>query len=127
MAHDNHHINRLGQTIRKMAIATVDNSNPVNIQLGAVKSVTPLIITIDQRLELDEDFLILTERVQRYEVDLRHNHTYTDSDDGTMSTQDALIPKLVIREGLKVGDAVVLARRQGGQEYVVLDKVVDSL
>ncbi|MFC6545552.1 DUF2577 family protein [Cohnella cellulosilytica] len=31
-----------------------------------------------------------------------------------------------MREDLQAGDKVVLLRAQGGQQYVLLDKVVDS-
>lgn len=41
-------------------------------------------------------------------MDLKHSHQINDS-----STQDALTEKIVIREGLKAGDGVLLLRMQG--------------
>ncbi|WP_026263256.1 DUF2577 domain-containing protein [Paenibacillus sanguinis] len=54
-------------------------------------------------------------------IELSHSHTYVGGDTG-----EALPGKIVIREGLKVGDNVMLLRIQGGQKYVVWDKVVSG-
>lgn len=38
-----------------------------------------------------------------------------------------VIPETIMKLGLQSGDRVLLLRIQGGQSYVVLDRVVDSL
>lgn len=109
----------LGDTIKRLGIGAMEASNPVSVMYGQVTKTDPLEILVDQRFPLDEDFLIVTERLTRYEIDLKHNHIYSGGE-----TEDALTDKIVIREGLKVGDSVLLLRVQGGQKYVVWDKVV---
>lgn len=103
----------LSDTIKRLGAGAIEAGNPVAVMFGKVTKTNPLEINVDQRFTLDEDFLIIPERLTRYEIDLRHKHS-TD--------EEALL--VVIREGLKVGDTVLLLRVQGGQKYVVLDKVV---
>lgn len=104
-------------TIKQASIGAMGASNPVNILFGEVVSAEELKIKIEQKLILDKDFFIIPKSLTRYEVDLTHNHIISDS-----STSNSL-NKLVIREGLKAGDKVLLLRIQGGQQYVILDKV----
>lgn len=88
--------------MKREALKAVNATNPVNFNIGSVSGVNPLKITVHQKLTLTKEFLIVTERVTRYEVN-----------------------SIVIRTGLSVGDKVILARVQGGNQYIVLDKVVD--
>lgn len=105
--------------IKQAGVGAVDASNPVAILYGNVTKVDPLEVYVHQRLTLTEDFLVVTESLTRYEVDLRHAHSTSEG-----ATSEALTGKIVIREGLKVGNKVLLVRVQGGQQFVVLDKVV---
>ncbi|MHA6258362.1 DUF2577 domain-containing protein [Sporosarcina sp. CAU 1771] len=100
--------------IKQMAFETSDAQTPVNIVIGTVVKVSPIEIEISQKLKLTKDFLIMTERVKKLEIDFTHNHGGTSA-----------LSKIVIREGLKVNDRVALFRVQGGQQYLVSDKVVD--
>lgn len=109
----------LSDTIKRLGAGAVEAGNPVAVMFGKVTKTNPLEINVDQRFTLDEDFLIVPEQLTRYEVDLKHKHTTSSEDTG-----EALTEKVVIREGLKSGDNVLLLRVQGGQKYVVLDKVV---
>ncbi len=108
--------------IKTAGMDAVGASNPVNIIFGEVMTTAPLSVNIDQRFTLPAEFLILPESLSKYEVDLKHSHSASDGQTG-----EALTEKLVIRAGLKTGDKVLLIRVQGGQQYVVLDKVVTSL
>lgn len=92
------------QIIKQSAVEAVAASNPVSIIYGTVSSSKPLEIRIGQKLSLDEDYLILTRNVTKYK----------DNND------------LIIDNELKQGEKVILIRSQGGQRYVVLDKVVDQ-
>lgn len=108
--------------IKTMANNSAQLQNPVNVLFGTITSVDPIEIEIHEKLKLTKDFIVMTERVTKYEIDLKHNHDATPSE---VTTKDALVKKIVIREGLKKGDGVVMLRAQGGQQYVVIDKVVD--
>jgi Protein of unknown function (DUF2577) len=103
--------------IKVTALKAVEASNPVNVLFGTVISASPIEIEIHQKLKLTKEFLVMTERVTKYEVDLEHNH-------GGPSALAGKLTDTPIRTGLLKGDKVVLLRVQGGQQFVVLDKVV---
>jgi hypothetical protein len=107
--------------IRQAALSAMEAGNPVAIMFGTVMKENPLEVNVDQRFTLDADFLIVPESLTAYEVDLQHSHTSTGG-----TTDDALTQPVVIRPGLKVGDRVILLRMQGGQKYLIMDKVVSG-
>ena len=117
---------------------------------GTVESISPLRINIEQKLVLDEKVLILTKAVVDHWVDIEVDH-YTVNDDFLDTTHHHLYPasppnsattndlsfdpthkheyqgrkKIMIYNGLLVGEKVILIRLQGGQRYVVLDRIND--
>ncbi|EJW14713.1 DUF2577 domain-containing protein [Paenibacillus alvei] len=93
------------EVIKKAAADAVDAGSPMNVLYGTVISSAPIKITVDQRFSLTKEFLILCEAVQELNVEISG-------------------AKHVIRKGLQAGDTVILLRVQGGQQYVVLDRVV---
>lgn len=106
----------------------VNASNPVNVLIGTVTKASPLEVNVSQGFTLSEDFLIITERVTKYEENIEHDHGYEDTPPSgppiPKTTSKKLGGLLTIRHGLKAGDKVVLLRVQGGQQFVVIDKVV---
>ncbi|MCB8816141.1 DUF2577 domain-containing protein [Desulfosporosinus shakirovi] len=113
------------ELIKTAGVDAVGASNPVNVMFGEVIGINPLSVKVDQRFTLTADFLLVPESLIKYEIDLKHIHPYTDN--GSMrSTSEALGEKIVIRPGLKAGDTVLLLRVQGGQKFVILDKVVTT-
>lgn len=116
----------LTNLIKTAARQAVDASNPVHILFGEVTSIDPLEVNVDQRFNLTADFLVVPESLTRYEVDLSHSHSYQDnngSGDTTRTSEVALVEPIVIRAGLQIGDKLILIRVQGGQKYVIFDKV----
>ncbi|APC83697.1 DUF2577 domain-containing protein [Clostridium botulinum] len=109
-------------TIKKASMGAVGAGKPVEITFGEVINAEYLKIKVDQKLILDRDFFIIPESLIRYEIDLKHTHTYINN--SIESNLNTSLDKLLIREGLKQGDKVLLLRIQGGQQYVILDKVV---
>ncbi|HWQ41083.1 MAG TPA: DUF2577 domain-containing protein [Desulfosporosinus sp.] len=111
--------------IKTAGMDAIGASNPVNIMFGEVVTANPLSVKVDQRFTLPADFLIVPESLTKYEVDLTHTHQYTDNG-SPRNTVEALTAKIIIRPGLKAGDKVLLLRVQGGQKFVILDKVVTA-
>lgn len=112
------------QIIKKAAIEAVQAANPCSIMFGVVTKTNPLNITIESRLTLDESFLILTSAVSTFSVDVDvsvstsnsisvpvHNHTVSGR------------KTITVHLGLSIGESVMLMQVQGGQKYVVLDRV----
>lgn len=111
------------ELIKTAGIDAVGASNPVNVMFGEVIGINPLSVKVDQRFTLTVDFLLVPESLTKFEIDLKHVHSYTDNG-SVRSTSEALNEKIVIRSGLNAGDKVLLLRIQGGQKFVILDKVV---
>nr|UWI48812.1 DUF2577 domain-containing protein [Clostridioides difficile] len=80
------------QIIKKAAMDAVETSNPMKVVFGTIENVNPLKVKIEQKLSIDDFFLIQTETFKRY----------TDK---------------------KIGDKLVLIRMQGGQQYLILDRM----
>ncbi|WP_202915241.1 DUF2577 domain-containing protein [Paenibacillus paridis] len=93
-------------SIKKAGAAAHAAGNPMAVMIGKVTKINPLELNVDQRFTLTEDFLIVPESLTRFEAVLPSSE------------------KLLIRSGLEAGDAVLMLRVQGGQQFVVLDKVV---
>lgn len=106
--------------IRKAALTALEAAGPLAVLFGTVAKASPLEVNVDQRFVLDADFLVVPESLTKYEIDAKHTHTYA-----TGTTGEALEKKLLIRRGLEVGDKLVLLRLQGGQRYLILDRVVE--
>lgn len=109
-------MHNLIQIIKKAAVEAVEASNPARVMYGTVLTDSPLKIKVDQKFILTKEFLILTKNVKDYETEATVNWT-ADNITGRK--------KIIIHNALKVGDKVMLLQEQGGQKYIVLDKVGD--
>lgn len=105
------------ETIKQASVNVMGASNPLDIQFGTIID-DELTIQIDQKRILPRNFFIVAEQMTPYIIDLSHNHTCFDS-----KTSNSL-GNLVIREGLKKGDSVILLRIEQGARFLILDKVV---
>lgn len=126
---------------------------PADVYFGTVESVSPLSIKIDQKHILKEQSLILSNMVKDHPVDLTvsfqtendkflikdHTHPYEDTQPNgqpvtkiTQTTVDLDVThkheikhkiRVIQHYALTVGEKVILLRLQGGQRYLVLDRV----
>lgn len=109
------------QTIKEASMGAYNASNPLNIEFGTIIDSKNLTIRVEQKKTLPKEFFLVPESLTRYEVDLKHIHSVGDS-----STRNSL-DKLVIREGLKNGDGVILLKIQAGSKYLILDKIANEV
>ena len=121
------------EVIKKAALEALEASGPVAVLYGKVVKTSPLEINLEQKITLTEEFLILTKNVTNYKIDLDIT-TSTDNADLTAEINEekvdlthkhgvALKTSITVNNSLKINDRVILLRVQGGQKYVVLDKV----
>lgn len=94
--------------IKQVAVNAVKAGKPTEIVFGRVKSASPLQITVDQKMTLGSNQLILTQAVTDYEVSAENG-------------EEKLT--LTVKNALAAGDEVILIRMQGGQKYIVLDRI----
>lgn len=99
----------LVELIQRIARRAIEESQPTAVVFGTVVSASPLKINIEQKLTLESAHLVLTNNVKDHDVDI---------------TLEGNRRKYTIHKNLKNGEKVILLRQQGGQKYIVLDKVV---
>lgn len=106
----------------------------MSIILGQVMSSNPLQIKVGEKLILDEELLILTHAVREQKINIEHTHSYTDSTkestvNKTTIKASSVLPNTNFSEyvwvpALQAGEKVILIRMEGGQQFIVLDRVV---
>ena len=116
--------------IKRVAVAAVEATNPVNVLYGTVENDKPIEIRIHEKLKLTEEFLILTESVKDHEVEMTVEHLTESRSGGSgeaafaSHTHEYKGKKVfTVHNSLKIGELVVLLRVQGGHEFIVLDRV----
>ena len=126
------------KTIKKAAVEAVDASNPASLMYGIVQSVSPLTIYVDQKLIIPESFIIVPQHLTDYETEITFDNpdikqiyttwnmaeTQESSQSKLSFKQPAVKHKITVYNALKTGDKVLLLRQQGGQKFLVLDRVV---
>lgn len=130
--------------IQKISSNVFEAKKPCECYFGIVRSVGPLTIFVEQKILLEEPDLILTNAVKDHYVDITVNHltdTYSGDWDTTHSHPDAgsgSIPqdhihsytgkkKIMVHNGLKVGEKVILLMVARGQKFIVLDRITDHI
>jgi hypothetical protein len=101
------------ELIKKAAIDAIEQSNPTSILYGTVVEENPLKINIEQKLTLDSDYLLLTDNVRDYS---------TKESSGNPEIEN----EITIYNRLKKDEQVLLVQLQGGQKYVVLNRLVKA-
>ena len=119
-------MSNLVEVIKRVALEAVSASNPTALVIGQVTSTNPLQITVEQKLTLDEDFLIPTSNVKDHYVDVSVSHK-VDSTTCEVSHSHSYKgkKKVLMHYGLKKDESVLLLKMQGGQKYIVLDRIGD--
>lgn len=87
----------LPNVLKSLVAQTVRGMNPSDFVLGEVISETPLVIRVGEN-ELDEDFLILSDNVRDFEVDIEVNHI-TENGQAAEDTQSMPAMTTVIKGG----------------------------
>ena len=98
----------LVETIKTAALSAFEESKQVAIVSGVVEETSPLKIKVDQKRVFTETFLDLSNNVKDYK---------------TTVTINGITQECIINNSLKVNEKVILLRVQGGQKYLVLDRM----
>ena len=124
---------QMANSIRRIVAKYLNSLALTDYCVGTVVAVQPLKIKVTDRIIADEEAgqIILTEAVLEKQLDLTHLHLVKgDSEESNahshpvdLESQNSLITKITLTEGLKTGDKVHLLRVDNGQRYVVLGKI----
>lgn len=134
------------QVLKALAVDAVDATYPVNVLFGTVTAEDPdLTIRIDQtQIDLTKDFLVKTRNVTDYYVDMTVDHVTEDTTEPMTSKMaggggDASFTShnhkhshihpykgrkpFLVHSRLLVGEKVILIKMQGGQKFIIVDRV----
>ena len=100
----------LTDLMRQLAAGAAAGSQ-AELLFGLVKTESPLTVTVDQRLTLPEEALLLTEEAEELRLRVRHN----------LTEEPSLDREYLLRPGLKTGDQVILL--SAGGQYLVLGRI----
>ncbi|WP_455506572.1 DUF2577 domain-containing protein [Gemmiger formicilis] len=120
----------LTKAMKRAALDAIRASKPVEICFGKVTSASPLKILVDQKMTLGEAQLVLARNVTTFQtevtVDWLTENRSGGSGDSSFASHNHPIKgrkKITVHNGLVVGDEVILFRQQGGQKYIVVDRI----
>lgn len=116
--------------VKRAAVEAVAADKPFALVYGKVTSVAPLKIQVDQKLELSTAQLGLTNAVRDYTVRMTVDHETENTAGGSGDSSFAShkhaykgTKAFRVHLGLKAGEQVLMLRTDGGQKYIVLDRV----
>ena len=114
-------MNRFLGSVKRAAVEAVNAAKPFAFVLGTVTSVSPFKVRVDQKLELTAAQLILTNAVRDYTVSMTVEHQ-TESAEGHSHAYRGK-KTFKVHLALKKGEQVLLLRADGGQKFIILDRV----
>ncbi|MEG6521144.1 DUF2577 domain-containing protein [Desulfotomaculum sp. 1211_IL3151] len=127
--------------VKQAGVGAVEAGNPMAVMFGTVVKEIPLEINVDQRFTLTEDFFIIPESLkylrecdEKFTVSLKGNFQtgpVVEEESEERWTGDTrmyggeitVIRKKMPLTPFEVGDKLILLRVQGGQQYIILDRV----
>lgn len=129
-------MSELAQLIQTLSLNAIEQGKPMNVFFGTVEKTEPLEIRIDQKQLIKSGYLILTNAVRDYKTkftfdnpNIKQVYTTWDMSESSESTENKITFKekiqheVTIYNGLNKGDKVLLLRVQGGQKFIVLDRL----
>lgn len=126
----NNGMSNLTEALQQLAYNTFQAGKPADYVLGIVESGEPLVIRIDARETVTDSFLILTDAVRDYQVDISVSHTTENASGGSGYAEFASHShdykgrkRITVHNALTAGESVVMLRQAGGQEYLVLSRI----
>ena len=124
----------LSKLIKQIAADVIRAQKPVELCFGKVISTEPLQISVEQKMTLGAAQLILSRNVTDHRTFItagniqNYYYTGTDPDSSAIPVDPPHVHavgkiEVTVRNGLVVGDEVLLLRQQGGQKYLVWDRI----
>lgn len=143
-------VNNLVALIKQIALETFESHKPTQLVFGTVTSVEPIEVLVEQKLTLTSAQLVVSKHclLEDYTIELDGCSPTTPDQSIALAGSSISVDNVnysieghtvnvsghtIEVEGhtfdiygymLEVGDTIALLRQQGGQKYLILDKVV---
>lgn len=125
----NNYVKMLG-IIKKAAVDAVQAGVTTNVVIGTVTATDPLVIQLESKLPIPAENLYLTKNTCLWSVDMTVDHQTEDAAGGSGEAKYEAhhhgykgTKTFLVHNELAVGDQVYLIRCEGGQRFIVLDRV----
>lgn len=113
--------------VKQAAVEAVKATNPCDYVIGTVTSIKPLKIKLSESdgLELTAEFFHLARNVTDFKIKITMDaqgvyHTTHITPSTTWIDKQ----EITVHNALKKGEKVLMIRKSGGQDYIVIDRVV---
>ncbi len=113
----------LVKLLKKTAVDATDATKPANVCFGVVESANPLRIKVEQKMTLGDAQLVLCRNVTDYSVSVTTSGQTERSGEPSHAHSISGRKEITLHNALAAGEKVILLRQQGGQKYVVLDRI----
>ena len=114
------------EQMKRLAAQTGEAAMPARLMFGAVTGTQPLRILVDSRFEISGEAVVLMRQFRAGEY-ASHTHTVPAHSALAAGEHGHGIPEgtttVEAYPGLAVGDALVLLRNHGGQQFLVLGRL----
>lgn len=127
---------KLTDLMKLVAAGVINNMQLPEVYIGIVATKDPLSIRLSANHILPAKYLILTNAVKDHKVDIEvswytddNKHKHGNGNDGQDTTEVEHKhtvkgrKEITVYNGLTDGEKVLLLRIQGGQNYVVVDRI----
>jgi hypothetical protein len=123
--------------MKRASMEAVANAQMCDLRYGKVTSTNPLKVHITNLFTVPESMLVVPEHLTDYEIKVTTTgygweteskgggsgeSSFSSHNHGINETEQ----KLKVHGALKVGDKVALLRKQGGQSYFILDRILNE-
>ncbi|MCI1930264.1 MAG: DUF2577 domain-containing protein [Clostridia bacterium] len=121
-------MDKLINALKQLSVSANEASDPVKIIFGTVEKEKPLIIRSQQKMSINEKHLLLTGAVMDTQQEMDFD-IYTENTNSYTNHNHKILgkKKITICNHLKKGEKVIMLRVQGGQRFIVLDRVVENV
>lgn len=121
--------------MKRSALDAVDNAKPCDLRYGTVVSIAPLKVRVTNQFIIPESMLVVPEHLTDYELEVTIKPDYewktieksggSEAASFESHTHDIYFErkKIKVHGALKVDDKVVMARKSGGQHFLILDRL----
>ena len=107
------------EAVKLLAYDVLQQENLTDICYGTVTETEPLKIVLEQKLELTESFLVLSQNVTKHTINYSMRRKNSD--------ENWVYYEMIVEKQLKKGERVILIKMTGGQRYVVIDRVGEEM
>lgn len=116
--------NTLVRLIKKAASDVIEASYPFAMKIGEVVSTNPLKISINQKITVPASQLLLTNAVRDHTIVLtKEDDGADDAEESEDAAEESSDKTYTAHCALSAGEKVLLLRCDGGQQFIVLDRL----